>query len=588
MLGFLYKDIMQFCQEACNIFSPKHKGVRYKLNVIKEVFWAPFDVRFSDLLTRLDRHEKMYELELSCADREELMGHYETFEAFLVRFNQDRETREGQSKRDEALILRQQVRNIKTWIQAPEYMEALEREREVCSGIWLLETDTYVMWKQSWIDSNILNNPDADQAPGALFIYGSPGYGKTILSVKAIEDLQSHTNSTSDEEEAKTVAFFHFDKLNPRYREPSQALRAILTQIVHQRQEDKTLLDAAMLLMDVEGSGQAVASEGEVAVLLKLYLERYSSTVLVFDGIDECLSPKNFLVKVYAICCSSSCKTMMFSRPNIPLPLAWQQRSRQMRLQLGANNHDIDAYVRPRLEQLVSSGLTPGLDLEFAVAQVVQRANSLFLWARLLMDYLECPALTPGERLRAISQLYLLEGLHPLYTEILGTIQTKYREEKDTAYRAFQWITVAHRPLKVSELRTALAVQLGRSISEWNYIANFQQSLVQICGALVEVHQDSTVHFIHLSAKEFLTDPRRLSSAATSNLGFIDIATTHMRTASLCLSHILYDIPHEPLSGSSTVPADAADVESKFPLLEYSLDWPRHVIDGLQSQKWLR
>ncbi|GAB1317800.1 NACHT domain-containing protein [Madurella fahalii] len=585
-LGYIFKDIMQFCQEACHIFCAKDKGVRYKLNVVKDIFWKPFDARFSDLLARLDRYEKMYELELNLADREELMGHYENFEAFVAECNREREIREGQSRREEALALRRQVRDIKAWIQAPEYMAAPERERVACSGSWLLENDAYVTWRQSWVEPQT-DCSEPEQSSRALFIYGSPGYGKTVLSVKAIEDLESESGGTCRGDETKTVAFFHFNKMNSRHREPAQALRAILSQIIHKHQDDKELIDAATVLMDVEGSGQAVASEGEVAVILKLFLERYPSTALVFDGIDECSVPRNFLDKLYAICWSSHCRLLLFSRPNVAVPLTWQHRCRHIRLQLGANTHDIAAYVRPRMEQLVTSELIPALDIELSVSQIAQRANSLFLWARVLMDYLECPALTPGERLRAISHLNLLEGLNPLYTEILDTIQTKFREERDAAYRAFRWIAVAHRPLKVSELRTALAVQIGKKSSELNYIANFQQSLIQICGALVEIHQDDTVHFIHLSAKEFLTDAWRVFEPRGPKVYHIDIATTHISVASLCLSYIIHDVPQGPLSGSSTINAHLPHVEASLPLLRYALDWPTHAVEGLKWKTYL-
>ena len=584
-LGYMFKDIMLFCQEACNIFRAKDRGVRYKLNVIKDIFWKPFDVRFSDLLARLGRYEKMYELELSLASQEELMGHYESFDAFVAESNREREFREGQSKREEALALRRQARDIKTWIQAPEYMPVLERERGVTdSGSYLLGNEAYVAWRQSWMESKIRSS-GADPPPKALFIYGSPGYGKTVLSVKAIEDLESESDVMSGEEK-RTVAFFHFDKMNSRYREPSQALRAILCQIIHKHQDDTELVDAATVVMDVQGSGQATASESDVAVILKLFLARYMSTALVLDGIDECLAPKTFLDKLYAICWSSNCKLLLFSRPNVPVPIAWQHHCQPVRLQLGANTHDIAAYVRPRMEQLLTSELVPALDIELAVGQVAQRANSIFLWARVLMDYLECPALTPGDRLRAISHLYLLEGLNPLYTEILETIQKKFKEERDTAYRAFQLITVARRPLKISELRTALAAQVGKSLAEQNHIANFQQSLIQICGALVEFHQDSTVHFIHLSAKEFLTDARRLSEPGGSNVFYIDIAVSQISTASLCLSYIMRHVPHNPLGGSSTITAHVPHVESRFPLLRYALDWPAHAIEGLKWQTY--
>jgi len=585
-LGYIFKDILQFCQEACRIFCAKDKGARYKLNVIKDVFWKPFDVRFSDLLSRLDRYEKMYELELNLADREELMGYYEIFDIFVAECSRDRDARDERSAREEMLALRRQIRDIKAWIQPPDYMSTFERESAADSlhtGSWFFENSAYVSWRQSWMDSG-RESSQTDFASRVLFINGSPGYGKTVLSVKLIEDLASEGDGPEDER--RTVAFFHFDKMDCHFKEPAQALRAILCQIIHKRQDDKELVDAATVLMDVEGSGQAVASEGEVAVILKFFLERHPSTALVFDGIDECSAPQTFLGKLYSICSSSNCRVVLLSRPSVAVPLAWRERCLRIQLQVGANTHDIATYVRPRMEQLAMSELFPAFDIESAVSQVAQRAKSLFLWAKLLMDYLECPALTPDERLSAISHLNLLEGLSPLYTEILGVIQTKFQKERDTAYRAFQWIAVARRPLTILELRTALAIRVGKSSSDLNYIADFRQSLVQICGALVEIHQDSTVQFIHLSAKEFLTDEPQFGHQGNAGNFRIDTTSTHISIANLCLSYIMHDVPHQPLSGSSKICPHIPSVESRFPLLRYSLDWPNHAIEGLKQQTY--
>jgi hypothetical protein len=41
-----------------------HTGERHKFNVIRDLFWTPFDNRFNSLLERLRDHQELFELEM--------------------------------------------------------------------------------------------------------------------------------------------------------------------------------------------------------------------------------------------------------------------------------------------------------------------------------------------------------------------------------------------------------------------------------------------------------------------------------------------------------------------------------------------
>ena len=249
-LSHVYADIILFCQEACEIFSTKKKGARYKISLIKDLFWKPFDIRFSDLLERISKHQKLYDLELSLADREELMLHYEKFDKELKETEIYRKTQAHDAKGKERMELRARVRKIKKWIHAPNYMELFEREKcnlTPSTGEWLLKDKAYKLWKTS--SSNASADPSQNQIPigfgsRVLLIQGSPEYGKTVLSIIAIEDMQCDQACPIEDGEntsSNSVVFFHFNNLDPDYNKPHQALRAVLTQIIHQNQDKKSL-----------------------------------------------------------------------------------------------------------------------------------------------------------------------------------------------------------------------------------------------------------------------------------------------------------------------------------------------------------
>ena len=59
------------------------------------------------------------------------------------------------------------------------------------------------------------------------------------------------------------------------------------------------------------------------------------------------------------------------------------------------------------------------LELTHIIAQLSRRSNSMFLWARLMSNYLSSPYLTPNERSDAIHHLDRFEGLDTMYGKIL-------------------------------------------------------------------------------------------------------------------------------------------------------------------------
>ena len=590
-LAHVYIDIINFCHEACRIFSTKKRGVRYKLSVIKDLFWTPFDVRFSNLLGRLSKHQELYELELSLADRQELLEHYEKFDKELRQAEHYRQTQSSNVRIEAEKSLRLRIREVKDWIRAPDYMTTFERERaniSASAGHWLLRHPTYILWRDSPTKpSGAQTQPNcvAGFASRVLTIYGSPGYGKTVLSTLVIEDAAcDHAPTTQASDCLHTyVAFFHFDKMNPSCTAPHQAIRAILTQIVHRNQSDKDLVDAASILMDTDGTGQLVGSKAEIASVLSLALQRSHNLTLVFDGVDECVEPVMFLQKLYAISEKSSCRIVLFSRPNLQLTQPFQRGRHHIHLSSTANLRDIQQFLRPKINDLFRSNLLPpAFSAEEVVLKISRRANSLFLWARLMVSYLQCPALSPRERKDAINTLNLLEGLDAMYSKIIEVISKRLQPERRTAFRVFQWLVVTYRPLQLTELRAALAVRLQKPTSiEMDYIVDFAHSLVTICGALVELHEDGSVQFIHLSVKQYLTSKETLADIFSPRDLHVDIHSAHLTVAGCSLSYLIYNVPGSPLSGSSKVVADKTRLRAQYPLLEYALYWWRHATHGL-------
>jgi len=98
-LAYVYADMLQFCQEVCELFFKRRIGkwlshgnhygrpanirpqvVLKKASFISTLAWGPFDKRFNDLILLFGNHKKLFELEMNVASNQEALGFYTTYE----------------------------------------------------------------------------------------------------------------------------------------------------------------------------------------------------------------------------------------------------------------------------------------------------------------------------------------------------------------------------------------------------------------------------------------------------------------------------------------------------------------------------
>jgi ankyrin repeat protein len=141
----------------------------------------------------------------------------------------------------------------------------------------------------------------------------------------------------------------------------------------------------------------------------------------------------------------------------------------------------------------------------------------------------------------------LPQSLDKAYQRILKEINNVYRKE---AYRLFQCLAVAQRPLRLEELAAVLALDVdARGIPKFNAKwrrADHEAAVLSACSSLVSVviHNGSrVVQFCHLSVKEFLMSDRL---ASTENISQFHVShdSSHVILAQACLGVLLsVDVP---------------------------------------------
>jgi hypothetical protein len=131
----------------------------------------------------------------------------------------------------------------------------------------------------------------------------------------------------------------------------------------------------------------------------------FPDTFLVIDGIDECDSPLTFMSQLYKICDQSKTKTIVLGRPSIGTPAKFKNQQIELHLQPDRNLEDIQTYLKDELEELLDwIKISGGLSVKALVLELSLKANGMFLWAYLVIQYLQCKALSPNERLEVIKR----------------------------------------------------------------------------------------------------------------------------------------------------------------------------------------
>lgn len=397
------------------------------------------------------------------------------------------------------------------------------------------------------------------------------------------------------ESASPAIAFFFFSHMERDFSKlhPKAAFRAILAQLLHEHEREAEAIDALSLLMHNNGRGQLTASPDQVLSLLQWFLDYNPNTILIFDGIDECSDElafyhglekiighrsKNVLTEDTPGCAQPG--VALFTRPTLSLPSWISNRHRTIQLDPSQNWADIEAYVRDKLEEIAEDGLLGPSYQPCGVATVVRRhANGMFLWARLLIDYLNADGLSTNDRWEALNNLIQFEGLEQLYSLILRNLAKRLpQKSKKNLKTAFQWISCALRPLHIDELPHAIA-----SVSEqpWNkndVVQKLRKVLPRLSGALLEVAPDHTVRFTHTSVLEYLRGKHLLQDNGEEQHFHLNTTESQQLVALACLRYLSCVVPPKPLSGDSKITPEKTLQRKRLPLLEYCLEhWKLHL-----------
>ena len=94
----------------------------------------------------------------------------------------------------------------------------------------------------------------------------------------------------------------------------------------------------------------------------------------------------------------------------------------------------------------------------------------------------------------------LPRGYDATYQEAMQRIQAQNEDDRQLAKEVLSWISYAMRPLSVTELQNALAVQPGDSDLQADALPD-EEILLSVCAGLISIERESdTVQLVRKSA----------------------------------------------------------------------------------------
>ncbi|KAE9366849.1 ankyrin [Stipitochalara longipes BDJ] len=461
------------------------------------------------------------------------------------------------------------------------FQAALQKHQEG-TGEWLLEKSEFRDWKFT--------------SGGWLWILGSSGCGKTILSSVIIKNLQE----TMIVNEPKLVYFF-FD-----FRDAvTQSVESLFRSLVQQLSTER-VLPAVQDIYDRSERGKRSPNFHELKKTLQNILQTLSSVYIVIDALDECtqrdllfqslLEMKQWGLRSLRIITTSRTDAFVYEEDLL-------LDSPRIYISKKATENDIHTYVEQRLiENQRLKKWARDKDTRDLIKKVLtQRADGMFRWVACQLERLQ-KCLTRRNLVSTLNSLP--ETLQETYERMLFQID---RQHRSLASAMLTWLTFSLRPLTIRELVEAIALSshLGESelgfeydeyrLSDPNDIALICPGLIQVrkpfenCnsseayGSLenrsLNVYHYGSEHeatgysdldevsLAHFSVKEYLTSsylPELLSNGY-----HLKEADSHVLIAYACLRYLLIHLNEEKCSLTS--------LNSTYPLAQYAARfWINH------------
>ncbi|KAL4948246.1 NACHT domain-containing protein [Aspergillus filifer] len=433
---------------------------------------------------------------------------------------------------------------------------------------WILHHPQFQHWRKN-NDSQV------------LWIKGDPGKGKTMLLCGIINELYP-TTKLGDSLARAFLSFFFCQATDSKPSNAHAVLRGLIYMLV-----DTQPLFLAHVQTKFKDTGEPRFGDQEAwAALCNMFLDILHAAssdkiYIVVDALDECMQDQDKLLQfiLQGTKKLSHVKWIISSRNHVRQRTRLDDSQSILSLELQENAESVSvaigAYISNRIAELESLQDDDAL-LEYVQQALQDKAEGTFLWVALVIQELKH---VDRWKVRQVVK-DMPSGLDDLYWRMMKQMKRLGNEYIKYCQLILSATALAYRPLRLLELGVVSGLPD-------NIAGNAQdiETMVKKSGSFLTV-RDSTVYFVHQSAKDYLIEQAGLSIFP---FGF-PAAHRRMLTQSLQAMHKTLRRDIYDLCALGT-PIDQAKLPTLDPLaaVGYScIYWVDHLEESVKVEAFLR
>ncbi|GAB1316915.1 NACHT domain-containing protein [Madurella fahalii] len=486
-LAIFYADILRFHKEAYQFVR------RNGWQILFLSWWGRFQRRFDSIIEDLKEHEGLVDKTANVvhiSEAKRMRAEVDTWRQEVLS-KLETEEEEQSAARYHAVIGMLKTNELDQ-VKIFELIagEALKHP-ETCD--WVTKQAAISAWMR------------CSQEASFMVLHGHPGTGKSVLATQIARFLQSSEQS---------LVITHFCTYSyATSADYDEILRSIFAQLI--RSNNDLVAHAYQELVLKKKIPSSTALEQLLRDLIPAASPLPSRTKyihIILDGLDECASDIQtkvitMLERIVATASSSGstvCKVLLSTR----LSPAVHKKLRHKRIvSLSEEKANIERAIRQytgqrlhSLSQQLSQMDITDTDVSEMESTIAGKADGMFLWARLVLEYLGTNIFFGREEVLSAANS-LPRKLSEFYGQILTQLTAHLDERSLVRTRLILgWIAFGKRPLRKAEFRSALAFSAGNP--DASELA--PPYIFEGFAALIEQRRDSTFAFIHVSVKDFL------------------------------------------------------------------------------------
>ncbi|RAL03535.1 uncharacterized protein BO80DRAFT_453197 [Aspergillus ibericus CBS 121593] len=358
---------------------------------------------------------------------------------------------------------------------------------------WILHHPQFQHWR---------NNNDSQ----VLWIKGDPGKGKTMLLCGIINELGPTTKL--EDPLAKTfLSFFFCQATDPELSNAHAVLRGLIAMLVD---TEPSFLPHVRKRFKDTGEPRFRDAEAWTAlcnIFLDILRDASSDKIcIVVDALDECVQDQDELLQFILQGMEEfpHVKWIISSRNHVKQRTRIHDSQSILSLELQENAQSVSlaigAYISNRIAELQS--LQDDDTLLKYVQQILQKkAEGTFLWVALVVQELEH---VDGWKVEEVVN-DVPRGLDDLYQRMIDQMKQLSNEHREYCQLILSATALAYRPLHLLELGVVCGLP-DKITGNSQYL----ETMIKRSGSFLTV-RDSTIYFVHQSAKDFLIKEAALS-----------------------------------------------------------------------------